>query len=79
MFEKQLRESRMKCGITQQKMAEHLEVGLRSYQKYEEGTRRPSYELLIRIADFLNVTTDHLLARSTPEEAQETVAAFSDE
>ena len=79
MFAKRLKETRMKSGITQQKMAEHLEVGLRSYQKYEEGTRRPSFELLIRIADFLNVTTDYLLARSTLEEAQEIVVAFSDE
>lgn len=63
MFSKRLREMRLKCGLTQQNMADRLGIGLRSYQKYEEGSRNPNLEFLVKIADILNITTDYLLAR----------------
>lgn len=63
MFNKRLREARIKCGLTQQKTADSLEIALRSYQCYETGSRRPSYELLIQIGDLFNVSIDWLLGR----------------
>ena len=41
----------------------------RAYQYYEGGRRRPDYETLVAIADYLEVTTDYLLGRT--EEADE--------
>lgn len=63
MFGKRLREMRMKHGFTQQKMADLLDVALRSYQKYEQGERSPSYDLLVKIGDTLDVSLDYLLGR----------------
>ena len=63
MFNKRLRQMRMKRNLTQQAMADLIHVALRSYQWYETGTRTPSYILLIQIADVLNVPTDYLLGR----------------
>lgn len=63
MFGKRLREMRKKRGYTQPQLAEILDVALRSYQCYEGGTRRPSYELLIKIGDVLDVSIDYLLGR----------------
>lgn len=63
MFNERLRQMRMTRSLTQQKFADKLGVALRSYQCYETGTRRPSYELLVQIADILNVSTDFLLCR----------------
>ena len=63
MFNKRLRDIRMKRGFTQQKLADTLNIALRSYQCYETGTRRPSYELLIQIGDILHVSIDFLLCR----------------
>lgn len=63
MFNKRLREMRMKRGFTQQNMADALDIALRSYQCYETGTRKPSFDLLIQIADTLNVSIDYLLCR----------------
>lgn len=63
MFNKRLRELRMKTNYTQQQMADKLEIGLRAYQKYEEGSREPSLETLVKIADILNSSTDYLLCR----------------
>jgi Predicted transcriptional regulators len=63
MFNKRIREMRMKRGYTQQNMADFLSVALRSYQCYETGSRSPSLLLLTKIADTLNVSTDFLLCR----------------
>lgn len=63
MFNKRLRETRMKRGYTQQKMADSIGVALRSYQCYETGSRNPSLELLVQIANTLDVSTDYLLCR----------------
>lgn len=63
MFNKRLREMRMKRGFTQQRLADVLGIALRSYQCYETGTRTPNYDLLILIADTLNVSLDYLLGR----------------
>lgn len=63
MFGKRLREVRMNRGLTQQKLADAAGVALRSYQCYETGTRTPSFDLLVSLADVLNVPTDYLLCR----------------
>lgn len=63
MFNKRLRQMRMKRGFTQQRLADTLDIALRSYQCYETGTRTPSYSLLILIADTLDVSLDYLLGR----------------
>lgn len=63
MFNKRLREMRIKRGFTQQKLADTVDIALRSYQCYETGTRTPCYELLISLADTLDVSLDYLLGR----------------
>lgn len=63
IFNKRLRQMRMERNYTQQNMADFLNVALRSYQCYESGTRNPSLELLVRIGDVLEVSTDYLLGR----------------
>ena len=63
MFNKRLREMRIKRNFTQQRLADELNVALRSYQCYETGTRRPSYELLVEISNILQVPTDWILGR----------------
>lgn len=63
MFNKRLRQMRMKRGYTQQRLADTLDIALRSYQCYETGTRTPNYSLLVLIADTLDVSLDYLLGR----------------
>lgn len=76
MFNKRLREMRMKRNFTQQRLADTIGVALRSYQCYETGTRTPNYDLLVLIADTLDVSLDYLLGRDDFIKAHE---AFSDE
>lgn len=63
MFNKRLRQMRMKRNFTQQKLSDTLGIALRSYQCYETGTRTPNYELLVLIADTLDVSLDYLFGR----------------
>lgn len=62
-FGKRLNLSRKKQGQTAQNMADMLGIGLRSYRAYESEDREPCFDSLIKIADFLDVSTDYLLCR----------------
>lgn len=63
MFGKRLNVTRKYRGLTAQYMADALQIALRSYRMYESGDRYPSLEMLVNIADILNVPTDFLLCR----------------
>jgi len=64
MFNKKLRLLRMKNKKTQQNMADILGVALNTYQKYEQGTREPSFDMLVNLATIFGVTTDYLLCNA---------------
>ncbi|MCL2566370.1 MAG: helix-turn-helix domain-containing protein [Defluviitaleaceae bacterium] len=59
-----LNKTRKSQGLTAQQMADYLSINLRSYRAYESNDRQPSLQMLIKIANKLNVTTDYLLNRT---------------
>lgn len=63
MFNDRLRTIRMFRDITQQQLADAVNISLRSYQRYEAGSIEPPYQTLIAIADYLNVSIDFLFGR----------------
>lgn len=67
MFGEVLNKTRKLRGITAQRMADDLEINLRSYRAYESNDRQPSFDMLVKIANVLNVTTDYLLCRESSE------------
>lgn len=74
MFNKRLREMRMERKLTQQNMADKLNLSLNAYQKYEQGERSPSFECLVSIADILDVSLDYLFGRDEFIKAHEASA-----
>ena len=54
---------REKNNLTQVALAEILNVGNVAVSQYESGTRVPSDDVKIRIADYFNVSLDYLLGR----------------
>ena len=54
-------ELRKKKGMTQKQVATALGIGESSYCSYENASREPNYQMLIRIADFFGVSLDYLL------------------
>ena len=63
MVGKRLRSLRMKNKLTQQKVADALVISLNAYQKYEQGERFPSLEMLVKLADMFHAPTDFILGR----------------
>ena len=57
---KKLREKR---DITQVRLSTAINVSQETISAYESGKSMPSAETLVRIADFLNTSTDYLLGR----------------
>ena len=60
---KKLKEMRKNEHLTQQQLADKLNLSRVNYTRYETNASRPDYETLIAIADFYDVSTDELLGR----------------
>ena len=59
-----LRALRKERNLRQSDVAKLLGIGVRTYQYYEGDAHRPDYEMLMKLADFFEVSTDYLLGRS---------------
>ncbi|WP_426578917.1 helix-turn-helix domain-containing protein [Bacillus altitudinis] len=64
LFGKRITTLRKKAGLTQEELAKKLNVTRSALSQYELGTREPNYDLLLKIADFFEVTVDYLIGRS---------------
>jgi len=63
-FGRRLAEVRKKHRITQQQLADALGVHVTTVAKIESSVRKPSFELLTKIAGFFNVSLDYLLGKT---------------
>ena len=59
-----IKELRKKRKITQIRLSIAAEVSQETISAYENGKAEPKMDKLIKIADFLNTTTDYLLERT---------------
>lgn len=62
-FSERLVDLRKNKGLTQQQLANALEIHTRGLQNYESG-RVPEPSILVKIADFFDVSLDYLMGRS---------------
>ena len=63
-FQVVLKSLRKSFGITQEELANELNISRSTIGMYESGSREPDYETLGLIADYFNVDTDYLLGRT---------------
>ena len=63
-FSARIKLIRKERKLTQKQMAALLSTTERNYQYYEAGTREPTLETFVEIADVLQVSTDYLVGRS---------------
>ncbi len=73
-----IRKYRMSIKMTQAEFAARLGVTGASVSAYENGTRQPSYYILVKIANILGVTTDNLLGRDRYIEKTINVSRLTD-
>lgn len=63
-FGMQLKALRQSKGITQKQLGIETGTSERGIQNYEMGVRKPTYDILIALADFFNISLDYLTGRS---------------
>ncbi len=60
-FGETLSNIRKQSNITQDELATYLKVSRSTIAGYETRNREPEYYVLVKIADYFNVSTDYLL------------------
>jgi uncharacterized protein YjbI with pentapeptide repeats len=59
-FPEHLKKIRKMKGATQKEVAEYLEITERNYQKIEAGDTKPSFDTLVSLAMFFELTLDYI-------------------
>lgn len=66
MLNENLRKERIEKGLTQVELAKIFNVSKQTVSNWESGKRTPDAKTIEELADFYEVTVDHLLGRVTP-------------
>lgn len=64
VFAQRLLELRRKNNLSLMSLGLHLGISNQAVSLLEKGKRSPSFEILIAIADYFNVSLDYLVGRS---------------
>lgn len=60
---------RKELNKTQEEIADILDVSRTTYGKWEKGTHRPDTDMLVKLAEYFNVSADYLLGISDERNA----------
>lgn len=63
IFPERLKQLRQKKGLTQQEIADLVHVNRVTYTNWEKGNREPNFEMVLKLADLLEVSLDWLFGR----------------
>ena len=75
-FNERLKELRKQSPLMQKEIAEKIGVSTIGFRKYEQGTREPNIETLLKMAVLFDVSLDDLLCLDDFKSSHE---GFSDE
>lgn len=65
MLSIRLKELRISHSLTQVDFAQKLSVTKQTVSNWENNNIQPSIDMLVKIADYFNISTDYLLGRET--------------
>lgn len=65
---KRIQQLRKERGLTQEQLAEKLNVSQNTIAKIESGLRRPSIDFLLELSEFFGVSTNYLVLGIQPED-----------
>ena len=63
-----IRSLRIDNGYTQRQIGDYLGISQNTYSQYEIGVLNYPVDVLIKLADFYNVSVDYLLGRTNKKE-----------
>ena len=69
-----IKNNRRKKDLTQEQLAEYLNVSVSAVSQWESGKTVPDISFIVTLADFFDVTTDELLCRTAKKDAE--ITAF---
>ncbi|MBE9917451.1 helix-turn-helix transcriptional regulator [Paenibacillus donghaensis] len=61
---KRIRDLREDRDLTQQKLADHLNISQATYSRYESGDLDVPSSVLIKLSEFYNVSIDYILGQT---------------
>ena len=61
ILSQRLRECRKRGNYTQREVSIYCDLTEKAYQNYELGTHEPKLSIIMRIAEFYNVSIDYLV------------------
>lgn len=67
-FSERLQYLRKRAGLTQNELADKVQISKSALSMYENGNREPNFETLERFADFFNVDMNFLTGRDAKQE-----------
>jgi transcriptional regulator with XRE-family HTH domain len=73
-FKDRLKEARTRKNLSQGKLAELTGVNVMNISRYERGEHKPNTEILTKMANALEVTTDFLMSGTIDEAAQNVIS-----
>ncbi|MGN0584039.1 MAG: helix-turn-helix domain-containing protein [Ruminococcus sp.] len=73
---KNLKKLRNKKGVSQQKLADTIEVSQQSINKYENHKIEPDIQTLIKLADYFETSVDYLIGHSDIDRVMEAVSCY---
>ena len=68
---KRIQQLRKERELTQEQLAEKLNVSQNTIAKIESGLRRPSIDFLLEISEFFNVSTNYLVFGGHAEDVED--------
>lgn len=77
MIGKNIRKLRIEKGITQSSLSNYLGLTPKMISFYELGERFPPHDIIIKLADYFDVSTDYLLGRSGIKNPEKMLTDYS--
>jgi transcriptional regulator with XRE-family HTH domain len=74
-FADRLKEARRICGLSQEELAEQLDVSRQAVGKWEQGQSYPEVEKLLALCGVLNTSLDALMADELPKNCRTEINA----
>ena len=63
-----IQDLRTDADLSQKQLSEILHISQRSYSHYETGSRNIPVEILIRLANYYDISVDYLVGRTDKKE-----------
>ena len=73
-FKDRLRQARLKKNLSQSKLCKLIGIHVTNISRYERGENKPTTEVLTKIANALDVTTDYLMDGSIDDKAKDAIS-----